>query len=175
MNARVTCSARSASHLAARRFLSGRSAAATLPIPSPSRGGGAASSHLLHLSHRRRPSGRATWQWQTVRAALNVAVRPDTYREELDVKIELARAHFAPSLPAPSTHEAEAEVNLAAASAVAAASSSPGGGDGGGGGGGGVGIPLPHTEVFESPKKSHFRMRAEFRVWHEVGRCRLTQ
>ena len=85
----------------------------------------------------RRGRGRGAWQWRTVRARLDVAVRPDTYREELDAKIELARAHFA-----------------------------------GDDGAGRAAIPLPRAEVFESARR-HFRMRAEFRVWHEGDRSFL--
>ena len=83
----------------------------------------------------RRGSSRNYWQWQTTRARLDVAVRPETYREELDAKIERARAHFAAS----SSSSASDEISE---------------------------VPLPETEVFESAR-SHFRMRAEFRVWHE--------
>lgn len=104
------------------------------------RGGGALPSwRELQRTHRRAPParrGRGAWQWQTVRARLDVAVRPETYREELDVKIERARAHFQ-SRPADAKNPA-----------------------------GAAEIPLPATEVFESARQN-FRMRAEFRVWHE--------
>ena len=83
----------------------------------------------------RRGSSRNYWQWQTTRARLDVAVRPETYREEMDAKIERARAHFAAS----SSSSASDEISE---------------------------VSLPETEVFESAR-SHFRMRAEFRVWHE--------
>ena len=51
----------------------------------------------LRASTARFRSGGNHWQWQTTRARLDVAVRPETYREELDAKIERARAHFAAS------------------------------------------------------------------------------
>ena len=89
----------------------------------------------------RRGSSRNHWQWQTTRARLDVAVRPETYREELDAKIERARAHFAASSSS-SASDAISEV------------------------------PLPETEVFESAR-THFRMRAEFRVWHEGDKSYL--
>ena len=38
---------------------------------------------------------RGGWQIQQTRARLDVAVRPESYREELDDKIAAARAHFA--------------------------------------------------------------------------------
>ena len=90
----------------------------------------------------KRPSGhgRTGWQWQLTRARLDVAVRPETYREELDLKIDLARAHFAGgSVCSPEKNPGEKHKTE---------------------------IELPRTEVFES-LRSHFRMRAEFRVWHE--------
>ena len=87
---------------------------------------------------RERLANRQHWQWQTTRARLDVAVRPETYREELEVKIEKARAHFKGS--------SSSEKDGAAIKTEE--------------------VPLPDTEIFESTK-SHFRMRAEFRVWHE--------
>ena len=121
-------------------FARGHDARATRPfLHGPRGGGGGGGAPPAFFSHRRprRGRGRGAWQWRTVRARLDVAVRPDTYREELDAKIELARAHFA-----------------------------------GDDGAGRAAIPLPRAEVFESARR-HFRMRAEFRVWHEGDRSFL--
>ena len=75
------------------RFLSGRTASSSSSPVSPFRGARAAAAAAPKI-------GRRGWQWRAVRARLDVAVRPDTYREELDVKIERARSHFA-AAPAP--------------------------------------------------------------------------
>jgi tRNA (uracil-5-)-methyltransferase len=112
------------------RFLSGSS------NPAAADCGGGVRRRFTAPARPRRRSGGNHWQWQTTRARLDVAVRPETYREELDAKIERARAHFAASSSSSSSVGNTREV------------------------------PLPETEVFESAR-SHFRMRAEFRVWHE--------
>lgn len=112
------------------RFLSGSS------NPAAADCGGGVRRRFTAPARPRRRSGGNHWQWQTTRARLDVAVRPETYREELDAKIERARAHFAASSSDSSSVGNTREV------------------------------PLPETEVFESAR-SHFRMRAEFRVWHE--------
>ena len=113
------------------RFLSGSS------NPAAADCGGGVRRRFTAPARPRRRSGGNHWQWQTTRARLDVAVRPETYREELDAKIERARAHFAASSSSSASDGIETEE-----------------------------VPLPETEVFESAR-SHFRMRAEFRVWHE--------
>jgi tRNA (uracil-5-)-methyltransferase len=105
--------------------------------PAAADGGGGVRRRFSAPARPRRGSSRNHWQWQTTRARLDVAVRPETYREELDAKIERARAHFAASSSSSASDGIETEE-----------------------------VPLPETEVFESAR-SHFRMRAEFRVWHE--------
>ena len=138
MNARAPV--RASTHLCAstRSFFAGSVGRGT--AGDARRGGGALPAwRELQRTHRRASParrGRGAWQWQTVRARLDVAVRPETYREELDVKIERARAHF-------QSRPADAKNPDGAAE-----------------------IPLPTTEVFESARQN-FRMRAEFRVWHE--------
>jgi tRNA (uracil-5-)-methyltransferase len=105
---------------------------------------------FLTPARTRRTSHRNHWQWQTTRARLDVAVRPETYREELDAKIERARAHFAASSSVGSSQDGGART--ASGTIVEDVFKQE--------------IPLPETEVFESAR-THFRMRAEFRVWHE--------
>ena len=111
--------------------------------PAAADGGGGVRRRFSAPARPRRGSSRNHWQWQTTRARLDVAVRPETYREELDAKIERARAHFAASSSSSASDGIETEE-----------------------------VPLPETEVFESAR-SHFRMRAEFRVWHEGDRSFL--
>ena len=125
------------------RFLSGRTASR----PGLSTGRAAAAAERAGGSSAHRGPGRRGWQWRAVRARLDVAVRPDTYRQELDVKIERARSHFA-AAPAPApTPEVPHPKPLDE-------------------------IHLPPTEVHESAR-SNFRMRAEFRVWHDGDRSYL--
>ena len=124
------------------RFLSGRTASASSsssPV-SPFRGARAAAAADPKI-------GRRGWQWRAVRARLDVAVRPDTYREELDVKIERARSHFA-AAPAPAPAPSNPDPKPLEP------------------------IELPPTEVHESAR-ANFRMRAEFRVWHDGDRSYL--
>ena len=151
MNARVT-----SSHLCAstrRLFFRGSEGGLRKACGGGGGGGAGGGSGRWH-SHRRGPHhhghGRGAWQWQTVRARLDVAVRPETYREELDEKIERARAQFAATPSDASTSQNEE----------------------GDEGKPKTEIPLPHTEIRESAR-SHFRMRAEFRVWHEGDRSFL--
>ena len=71
------------------------------PRPGLSTGGRRRRRSARGSSAHRGP-GRRGWRWRAVRAGLDVAVRPDTYRQELDVKIERARSHFAAAAaPAP--------------------------------------------------------------------------
>lgn len=140
----MSSTARASHALCARtcRFLSGRTASRP-GLSSASRAAAAAERAGGSPAHR----GRRGWQWRAVRARLDVAVRPDTYREELDVKIERARSHFA-AAPAPApTPEVPHPKPLEE-------------------------IHLPPTEVHESAR-SNFRMRAEFRVWHDGDRSYL--
>ena len=122
------------------RFLSGRTASSSSSPVSPFRGARAAAAAAPKI-------GRRGWQWRAVRARLDVAVRPDTYREELDVKIERARSHFA-AAPAPAPAPSNTDPKPLEA------------------------IELPPTEVHESAR-ANFRMRAEFRVWHDGDRSYL--
>ena len=122
------------------RFLSGRTASSSSSPISPFRGARAAAAADPKI-------GRRGWQWRAVRARLDVAVRPDTYREELDVKIERARSHFA-AAPAPAPAPSNPDPKPLQA------------------------IELPPTEVHESAR-ANFRMRAEFRVWHDGDRSYL--
>ena len=165
MNARVTTS----SHLCAstrRFFFTGSNGGGGLKTSGSANVGGGVRS-LQHHQHCRGPQrggpGRGAWQWQTVRARLDVAVRPDSYREELDVKIEQARLHFEHFSPAPSSSSSSSSSSQEQESKeeggeVAARPNKTS-----------AAIALPHTEVFESAR-SHFRMRAEFRVWHDGDR-----
>lgn len=167
MNARVTTSARASSHLCAsarRLFFRGsdhgglKKGGGGGGATGGGGGGGSVKRRWHQPQHRRGPQhghGRgAPWQLQSVRARLDVAVRPDTYREELDLKIERARAHFSsPRSQVGDEQDADGKPNAATPSSPNA-------------------IPLPPTEVFESAR-SHFRMRAEFRVWHEGDRSFL--
>ena len=122
------------------RFLSGRTASSSSSPVSPFRGARAAAAAAPKI-------GRRGWQWRAVRARLDVAVRPDTYREELDVKIERARSHFA-AAPAPAPAPSNPDPKPLEA------------------------IELPPTEIHESAR-ANFRMRAEFRVWHDGDRSYL--
>jgi tRNA (uracil-5-)-methyltransferase len=122
------------------RFLSGRTASSSSSPVSPFRGARAAAAADPKI-------GRRGWQWRAVRARLDVAVRPDTYREELDVKIERARSHFA-AAPAPAPAPSNPDPKPLEP------------------------IELPPTEVHESAR-ANFRMRAEFRVWHDGDRSYL--
>ena len=122
------------------RFLSGRTASSSSSPVSPFRGARAAAAADPKI-------GRRGWQWRAVRARLDVAVRPDTYREELDVKIERARSHFA-AAPAPAPAPSDPDPKPLEP------------------------IELPPTEVHESAR-ANFRMRAEFRVWHDGDRSYL--
>jgi len=122
------------------RFLSGRTASSSSSPISPFRGARAAAAADPKI-------GRRGWQWRAVRARLDVAVRPDTYREELDVKIERARSHFA-AAPAPAPAPSDPDPKPLEP------------------------IELPPTEVHESAR-ANFRMRAEFRVWHDGDRSYL--
>ena len=121
-------------------FLSGRTASSSSSPISPFRGARAAAAADPKI-------GRRGWQWRAVRARLDVAVRPDTYREELDVKIERARSHFA-AAPAPAPAPSDPDPKPLEP------------------------IELPPTEVHESAR-ANFRMRAEFRVWHDGDRSYL--
>ena len=144
MHTRVTApAAHQASRLCAstRRFFTGGDLG----------GGGGKWHHTNRFSKSRgcRSAGRGGWQWRTTRGRLDIAVRPETYREELDAKVERARAHFAAGTDEPldgADLERKPKPNAAAR-----------------------GDALPRAEVFESAR-SNFRMRAEFRIWHEGDR-----
>ena len=134
---RATASGAAGLRATARRFLSGAAASSSHP---PKRSAARPLAHGFRGAKKPKKPHDPT----KVRAGLNVEVRPETYRAELDVKIADARACF---------------------------DASPERDDGAGGGkpieAAKIAVPLPdEIEVFESPKKHHFRMRAEFRVWH---------